>query len=415
MKNVILISLMVFFTSFVHAQSAAERLEKTNTYYQQILSEKDSLEKIIEDLKLQNIIERIHKKGLPALEEGEELICHSAMCLVFSKEHRLAKWVVHKLTGDIIEGNVTRTNDYRPDPKISHTGEDADYFIKYTKSDGSIAYDGFGYDRGHLAPSADFRWSERALSESYYHSNITPQTAEFNREKWAEIESFLRAYIFNKPDNPLFIVTAPVLEDDLPVIERGINQLPIPRLHYKIAVDYDRKMGIAFLVPQRDLTLPIESYAVTIDSIEKLTGINFFAALSEEDAKLIESTYDFSLWLDGKETSEVQPFDATKLPRNTFNTTQAQNLVDDNKTVTVCGTVVSTHKSADGHIFINLDKRYPNQVFRVNIWESNVVNFSYRPEVFLENKRICVTGKVSSYRGVPSMSLRNEKNIKVMD
>lgn len=415
MKIIIFISLTVIYSFCVNAQGAAEQLKKTTAYYEQLLSEKDSLEKVLEDLKLQNVITRIKEKGLPELEDSEVLICHSAMCLVFSKEHRLAKWVVHKLTGDIITGNVSRTNDYRADPKISHTGEDADYFVRYINRNGEVVFNGFGYDRGHLAPSADFRWSERALSESYYYSNITPQTAEFNREKWAEIESFLRTYILNNPDNPLFIITAPVLEDDLPVIERGVNHLPIPHLHYKIAVDYKRKKGIAFLVPQRDLTLPIESYAVTIDSIENLTGINFFASLPEEDQELIESSFDFSLWQDVSKPDAIRPFAAEKLPPNTYNTTQAQHLVSMRKNVTVCGTVVSTHKSDAGHIFINLDQRFPNQVFSVNIWQRNTINFSYAPEVFLKNKRICVTGRVTSYNDVPTMSLENEKNLEVME
>ena len=283
----IFIGLLVL-SSGLFAQSTAERLEELKLNYYEIINVKDSLEILIEELKLERIIERIHEKGLPELEEGEELVCHSAMCLVFSDEFRLAKWVVHILSSDIIEGRVSRTNDFRSDPKIPNTGVEADYFLKFEREDGTIRYDGFGYDRGHLAPSADFRWSERALSESYYYSNITPQTPEFNRQKWAEIEDFLRSYIYNNPGNDLFIVTAPVLRDGLPVQERGVNKLPIPELHYKIAVDFDRKIGVAFLVPQENLIYPIDWYAVTIDSIENLTGINFFANLSYQDEKLIE-------------------------------------------------------------------------------------------------------------------------------
>src|SRR5690606_2430798 len=100
-----------------------------------------------------------------------------------------ARWVAHIILPDIIDGQVTRSNDFRVDPMVrSGTAVEADYFLQSQKPDGTIEYDGFGYDRGHLAPSADFRWSESALSESYYYSNMSPQLAEFNRNGWAELE-----------------------------------------------------------------------------------------------------------------------------------------------------------------------------------------------------------------------------------
>jgi endonuclease G len=73
------------------------------------------------------------------------------------------------------------------DDKVScGTAVEADYFLRTENPDGTHGYDGFGFDRGHLAPSADFRWSATALSESYYYSNMTPQRPGFNQESWAE-------------------------------------------------------------------------------------------------------------------------------------------------------------------------------------------------------------------------------------
>jgi endonuclease G, mitochondrial len=408
--------ILIIFTSYsLYAQTTIDRLEEVQKHYYETIQIKDSLENIIEVLKLERIIERIHKNGLPELEDGEELVCHSAMCLVFSEEYRLAKWVVHILTGDIIEGRVSRSNDFRPDPKIPNAGEEADYFLKIEQEDGSFKYDGFGYDRGHLAPSADFRWSENALSESYYYSNITPQAPDFNRKKWAEIEGFLRTYIYENPGNDLFIVTAPMLKEGLPVQERGVNQLPIPEIHYKIAVDFNRKIGVAFIVPQENLNYPIDWYAVTIDSVENLTGINFFAGLNQEDEELIESTYDLSLWYPDKQKSDVRPLTREELPPNTYNTIEARQMIDYHRDVTVCGTVVSTHKSGKGNIFLNLDKSFPNQIFSVTVWARDVVNFDYQPEIFLKGKKVCFIGKVKDYQGTPSLYISNSKDIFIIE
>ncbi len=415
MIRTILFGIAFLISSVSFTQTVQEKLHEINLYYEQILAQKDSIKDIRESLMLERIIEKIHEFGLPEIQEDEELICHSAMCLVFDHDYRLAKWVIHILTPDIIEGRVTRTNDFRPDPKIEGTAVEADYFLKYEQEDGSYKYDGFGYDRGHLAPSADFRWAEQALSESYYYSNITPQTPEFNREKWAEIEGFLRTYIYNNPDSYLYIVTAPVLRAGLPIIERGVNQLPIPEYHYKIAVDYNKKTGIAFLVPQENLIYPIDWYAVTIDSIQSITGINFFANLPVEDQKQIKYAYDMSKWHPEDLKDQVRPLRRVELPPNTYNTVEAREMVDYHRDVTVCGTVVSTHRSGRGNVFLNLDQAFPNQIFTITIWSRDVVNFDYEPELFFKNKKVCVTGRVTQHQGSPGMSIGNSRNIQVID
>ncbi len=380
-----------------------------------ISKKKDSIEVLIEKAKLDDVIFRIHKNGLPDLDPQDTLICHSAMCMVFSSKYRLAKWVAHIITSDVVSGRISRTNNFRMDPKVPYSGNDSDYFSTSLGADNKIKYKGFGYDRGHLAPSADFRWSAAALSESYYYSNMTPQTPEFNREKWAEIEGFLRSYIYNNPGTSLYVVTGPVLRDSLPVIAQGARHLPIPEYHYKIAVDLENKIGIAFLVPQRLLIYPIESYAVSIDSIEKVTKINYFASLSADDEGKIESIFDFKKWVPEKLKNNVAPMLSNEMPKNAYNTAESSQFIDYPKEVEICGTVVSAHKSAKGNVFINLDKGFPNQVFSITIWAKDVLNFDYQPELFFMNKRICVTGKITEYNGTPSMYLSNQKKIKVID
>jgi endonuclease G len=212
----------------------------------------------------------------------------------------------------------------------------------------------------------------------------------------------------------LFVVTAPVLTDTLPKITRGKNQVSIPEYHYKIAMDYENKIGIAFLVSQYNLEYPIESYVVSIDSIESITGINFFPNLSESDEILIESTSKISEWRSGMKKNDVAPFSKAELPKNCYSTVGAEQFYDYPKDVTICGTVVSAHKSKKGHIFLNLDKSFPNQMFTATIWKSNVINYSYAPEVFLINKRVCIKGKVKDYQGVPSTYPENEKQIEIL-
>ncbi|MBS4013036.1 MAG: DNA/RNA non-specific endonuclease [Bacteroidetes bacterium] len=408
---------LAFFLITSNAYSQVNNQENINKLQSEIDSVsfyKNQLIDQMEELKLGQIRYELMEKGLPKLQPGEELIMHSAMALVYDEKHKNAKWVAHIITYDIVEGNVVRSNDFRTDSKVkSGTAVEADYFIREKQADGTYKFDGFGYDRGHLAPSADFRWSEKALSESYYYSNITPQTADFNRISWASLEDMFRAYVQRNENSRLFIITAPVLKDNLPRIERGVNKVSIPEYHYKIAVDLEREMGIAFLMPNKLAENPIEYYAVSIDYLEELTGIDFFYKLPAELQAKIESQKNPLPWMSPAEQGDALPIAMNLLPRNHFNTTQAKRLVNNPKRVSICGTVVSARKSGRGNVFLNLDKSFPNQVFTVTIFKDNVVNFSYEPHVILINQQICVSGNVTEYSGTPNMILTNEHAIEL--
>ena len=144
--------------------------------------------------------------------------------------------------------------------------------------------------------------------------------------------------------------TAPVLSDNLPKQERSVNNMSIPDYYYKIAVDFEDSIGIAFLISQTNLDYPMESFVVSIDSIEAITGINFYPNLCTEQEKLIESQADISKWRSGDQRNDVAPLSKSELQKKAYNTVNAKQFYDYPKEVIICGTVVSTHKSRNGHV-----------------------------------------------------------------
>jgi endonuclease G, mitochondrial len=367
-----------------------------------ILQIRQALTLELEELKLQQIAKELDRIALPELRPGDEVIRHSAMFLCYDEAHEQAKWVAHIISPDVITGGFSRSNDFREDPKVkTGTAVKEDYWDT-------------GYDRGHMAPSADFRWSKKALSESYFYSNMSPQKPELNRESWAILEDRLRYTVITSGE-PLIVITGPVLEPGLPHIGT-VNKVTIPKLNYKIAVDLTGPeiKGIGFVMRNGKNEYPTFSYAVTIDSIEKLTGINFFAALPEDLQDQLESKIDVSLWKSEKEKGEVEPIPALKMPKGKLNTVQAKYQM--NAKATICGTVVDARfVEKSGNTFMNLDKRFPNDIFSVSIWKNDRFNFSYAPEVLLLNKQICVTGIVRENNGKATMSISNEKAIEYLD
>ncbi|MCU0440370.1 MAG: DNA/RNA non-specific endonuclease [Raineya sp.] len=418
MQKVLQIVSFIFMSSSLQAQSIQEKIkmkEDSIGFYQRKIKQ---IESSIEGLKLARIREDLKKYGIPKLQTGEELIEHSAMTLVYLETHEQAKWVAHIITPDILKGKEGRSNDFRPDPKIK-TGStnEQDYFLKTpdSKAKGGSTYKGFGFDRGHLAPSADFSWSQKALSESYFYSNMSPQRPEFNRDSWAKLEDMMRAYLVRNPQTELVVITGPVLKDNLPKIPEARNQVSIPEQYFKIALDLKNQRAIAFLMPNQKAQYPHESYATDIATIEKLTGIEFFAGLDPQIKSIIKNQKNPKPFLTPSEQEDVEPIYPPDLPTNTFNTVQAKIYINSGKKIKVCGTVVSTKLSSKGNIFINLDKRFPNQIFSISIFKDKVSNFSYAPEEFLMGKKIYVTGKVTEFNGTPTMNIENESAIEVLD
>lgn len=408
---------LFYFIVLVTPLFSQSDLEKKQLELKQLRTKEEVLLQSIEELKLKEIQGIIKSVGLPTSDIQLESTIHSAMAIGFNCQYKMAAWTFHVLTPDVSFGNVTRTNDFRPDHSIAcPIAVEQDYFIKEEKSDGSIIYDGFGFDRGHLAPSADFRWSKQALSESYYYSNMTPQRKGFNRESWAEVETLLRRIVDNNPQNYL-VITGPILTDTMKVIEKSINKLSIPDYHYKIIADLssDSPKGMAFLMPNRKCELPANEYVVTIDSIQQLTGLDFFPTLSEKLQKAVEKTSDYSAWNAEVNMRDVQPINQQELGEGIYNTSHARLHIGEK--VSVIGKVVSTkYLEKSQATFLNLDKSFPNQFFTVTIWKDGRRNFSYKPESELDGKYIIVTGKIElDKNGTPIINVRHEEQIEIME
>lgn len=410
-----LIYTFLFLLPFVvFSQTTQEKISKLEQEIELIGNKNSKLNEELNDLKLEKIREDLRLVGMPEINATDEIICHSAMCLVYSEQHEQAKWVAHIILPDIVKGKESRSNNFRVDTLIATgSAEEKDYFVKVKQPGGKYKYDGFGFDRGHLAPSADFKWSKKALSESYFYSNMSPQLGDFNRLKWADLEAMFREYVTNHTETQLYIVTGPILYDTLPKIERGTNKVTIPEFYYKVALDLTNHKAIGFIMPNKKIDYPISSYALPINDIEKVTGINFFYQLPDSLEEVLESQKVIADWLPEKQKNDVDPIYQPSLPPGTFNTVVAKNHIKSGKTVTVTGTVVNATETKNGHLFFHLDKSSPNQIFSVMILAKHIVNFSYNPLTEFMGNQLTVKGKLSDFDGFPTMFIEKENAVEI--
>ncbi len=406
MYKITILASLLLVTLGLSGQSLDAQIEALEGQINDLERQQESLAEKVETVKLSRIHRDLEAVGLPS----ENYIKHSALFLEYAEAYEQAKWVAHILTPDVITGTAYRSNDFREDPLVTTgTAEEKDYFLKTPKGDGEFDYDGFGFDRGHLAPSADFRWSKKALSESYFYSNMSPQRPGFNRESWAELEGSMRGYVQDHPTSQLYIVTGPILKEGLPVVERATNKLAIPEMYFKVILDLKEGKAIGFLMPNQKVTYPLISFAKSIDEIEEATGLDFFSKIKNEAE--IEKSLDKTHWFPETKKGDVEPIYPPSLPSGHFNTVQAEQHAKANKVITVCGTVVSTRYSRSGNLWFNLDKKFPNQIFSFYIAKKDLANFSFDPEKEYKGQVVAVKGKVRPSDNAVMMQLLKEEDI----
>ena len=221
---------------------------------------------------------------LPTSNTGQ-IVEHEFYTLSYDEDHEQAEWVAYEVNLKRLNGKkVKRTDDFRPDPRVK------------TRSATPDDYRRSGYTRGHLAPAGDMNFHPDAMSESFYMSNMSPQVYHFNGGVWRELEEQVRDW--GRKYKQLYVVTGPVLSE--PVLETiGRNKVSVPASYYKVLLDLTEPefKGIGFIIPHELSNEHLSRYAVTIDEVEAVTGIDFFPdLLSEELETELEGSTDVRRW-----------------------------------------------------------------------------------------------------------------------
>lgn len=212
----------------------------------------------------------------------EQIIRHSGYTVSYNKDLRIPNWVSYELTRRETTGKEKRNDRFIADPLVkgvSATNED------YSRS---------GYDKGHMAPAADMKWSNTAMKESFYFSNICPQHPQLNRRGWKKLEEKIRDWA--AADSAIIVICGPVIRKQAKTI--GKNKVVVPQQFFKVVLSpFVKPMrAIGFLFNNEQCVDPLSAYTVTIDSIERLTNMDFFAPLPDEIENKIEAKSNYYEW-----------------------------------------------------------------------------------------------------------------------
>ncbi len=238
--------------------------------------------------------------GVPKLKNNKYKIKSSSNIILkryegyacgYNREKKISDWVSYKVKREFLfKKKILKRKKFKPAPSIMER-------FSAKLSD----YKRSGYDRGHLARQADmYGRSLKCELEACYLTNIAPQKPDFNRKIWLNIENLVQKWA--KKYGILYIVTGPIFDNDKTYLKKE-NRIEIPDSFYKIVIKESRNKNnllnyniLTFLLDQDDTSMNPESYLVSIDSIEILTGLDFFHLLEDYTENEIERVTEKRIW-----------------------------------------------------------------------------------------------------------------------
>lgn len=210
------------------------------------------------------------------------LISYPGFNVSFNRTHHQPNYSAWILTRQHADGPNSRSNKFATDFSI----------------DGCATLDDYrnsGYDRGHMAPAGDMKWSSDAMQSSFLLTNISPQAKRLNQGAWKKLEEKTRQWA--QRDSVLIIVCGPILTDRI-TKTIGDSHVSVPARYFKaiLAPYTDPPRAIAFIMNNGYIVGGIQAAAVSVDQAEAITGFDFFSALPDSIENKIESQYSFSQW-----------------------------------------------------------------------------------------------------------------------
>ena len=213
------------------------------------------------------------------------LIEHEGFTLLFDTKTMCPRWVAWELTAEETRGKVSRQGvDFKEDDQVPKQYQVA-----------SWDYNGGQYGRGHMCPAGDMKWSQEAMQDCHYMTNICPQTAELNKTWWEHLERACRQWA--RQDGSVQIVCGPIFSEN-PKRFGKKHKMAVPKAFYKVVLSLKkgREKAIGFYYTNDDAPQPMEDAVRSVDDIERLTGIDFFSSLPDEQEDRLEAMTDLRAW-----------------------------------------------------------------------------------------------------------------------
>lgn len=135
------------------------------------------------------------KYGFPSLANVRS---RESYVTSYDPRTRTASWVIERLSPASLTGPSDR--------KLCEFKEDDSVHVYHRATNAD--YRGSGFDRGHLAAAANHKWSQKAMDDTFYLSNVAPQNPNLNQNTWNNLEKLCRSLTRNYLN--VYVCTGPL-------------------------------------------------------------------------------------------------------------------------------------------------------------------------------------------------------------
>jgi endonuclease G len=217
---------------------------------------------------------------LPSDRDREQTIHHKSYSLSYNSSYVLPSWVAYKVNKTQVDKLVKVKEKYETDPMVHNRSAD--------KKD----YKSAGYIMAQFANYLDLQNIPEGEKEAFYMSNIAPMKQTFYNYIWLKTEELIR--LWSDGTDGLYVVCGPILTD-VPFQTFGENKVSIPKRYYKVVYDPKNQKAIGFIF-NISSSGKLKSYSMSVDNVEKATGIDFFPSLDDNLENKIESEFNVKDW-----------------------------------------------------------------------------------------------------------------------
>ncbi len=216
----------------------------------------------------------------------EMLLFKSQFIISYNISNLCPNYVCWSLTSKRAQGRVKRSNNFHGDPAMNESSRVE-----------TFDYNGSGYDRGHMCPAGDNKNTEKAMDESFCMTNMCPQSHGLNIGAWNDLEVQCRSWA--KDYGTLYICCGPIFSSKEPktVGSRRNMRIAVPDSFFKVILTLGRvPKAIGFIYPNRSCEGDMRDYAVSVDEVEKVVGMDFFYQLDDKQERQLERECNPATW-----------------------------------------------------------------------------------------------------------------------
>lgn len=221
-------------------------------------------------------------------EQPQQVKEYTSFTVNFNKNNHTPNYVAWELLASETTGSANRNDyDFWWDNSVEGCSK-KDY-----------QYSQYSYQRGHMCPAADNKWSAAAMKDCMSMANMAPQYASLNEKAWGTLENNSREWA--KKLGALWIICGPNYDYAIDTKRIGVSDVLVPSSYFKAFLYLDpenpaNSQAIGFVFPNGSTPGNLYDYAMSIDNLEQETGFDFFFALPDSIENEIEASFDKAFW-----------------------------------------------------------------------------------------------------------------------